>query len=448
MGYIISIIFAFRLRKFIALEPELSKKWDLILTRVMVACALLFVLSQNSLKYFPLHLGGYAILGWLFWKFYHDPGFASIRSMIFTFAPVGLIACLTQLVKLILPDYYDDHNEYFILALVAGWVWLVATIINSRKQLRALKSERELRQNQEKENKLIAARKAVLELLVQERTSELKEQNDKLQETLDELHAAQEQLIHSEKMASLGELTAGIAHEIQNPLNFVNNFAELNGELVDELLEAIEKRDFAEAESLALAIRENEIKVAHHGKRADSIVKSMLQHSRGSSAAREIIQINSLAEECIRLSYHGMRAKEKSFNARMELHLSEEVGEVEGIPGDLSRALLNICTNAFYAVLQRARNGEKDYQPTIWLETGPGEDHVWIKIKDNGGGIPAEVMDKIFQPFFTTKPTGEGTGLGLSMSFEIITKGHGGTINVESKEGEGAAFIITLPLIK
>jgi two-component system, NtrC family, sensor kinase len=284
--------------------------------------------------------------------------------------------------------------------------------------------------------------------LVQERTSELKEQNEKLKETLDELHAAQVQLIHSEKMASLGELTAGIAHEIQNPLNFVNNFAELNEELVDELLDAIVKQDFQEAESLALAIRENEQKVAHHGKRADSIVKSMLQHSRGTGNARESIHLNALAEECIRLSYHGMRAKEKSFNAKMELILSDDVGMVEGVPGDISRVLLNICTNAFYAVLQRVRNGEKDYQPTIWLETGVENDNVWIKIRDNGGGIPAEVMDKIFQPFFTTKPTGEGTGLGLSMSFEIITKGHGGTINVESKEGEGATFIISLPLSK
>jgi signal transduction histidine kinase len=249
-------------------------------------------------------------------------------------------------------------------------------------------------------------------------------------------------------MASLGELTAGIAHEIQNPLNFVNNFAELNEELVDELMDAIVQKNFKEAETLALAIKDNEQKVAHHGKRADSIVKSMLQHSRGSSVARENIQLNALAEECIRLSYHGMRAKEKSFNAKMELIFSEDVGIVQGVPGDISRVLLNICTNAFYAVLQRAKRGEKDFQPTIWLETGVENEHAWIKIRDNGGGIPAEAMDKIFQPFFTTKPTGEGTGLGLSMSFEIITKGHGGTINVDSKEGEGATFTITLPLSK
>jgi signal transduction histidine kinase len=448
MGYIISLILAFRLRKFIALEPHLGEKWDSILTRIMVACGLLFIVSQNSFKYLPLFLGGYAILGWLFWKFYKKPDFIGISSLIFSFAPVGIICSLSDVIRWLFPSFYDNYTEYFIPAMVAGWVWLIATLINSRKQMRELKNESEQRQKQEKENKLIAARKAVLELLVQERTSELKEQNEKLKETLDELHAAQVQLIHSEKMASLGELTAGIAHEIQNPLNFVNNFAELNEELVDELMDAIVQKNFKEAETLALAIKDNEQKVAHHGKRADSIVKSMLQHSRGSSVARENIQLNALAEECIRLSYHGMRAKEKSFNAKMELIFSEDVGIVQGVPGDISRVLLNICTNAFYAVLQRAKRGEKDFQPTIWLETGVENEHAWIKIRDNGGGIPAEAMDKIFQPFFTTKPTGEGTGLGLSMSFEIITKGHGGTINVDSKEGEGATFTITLPLSK
>jgi two-component system, NtrC family, sensor kinase len=266
-----------------------------------------------------------------------------------------------------------------------------------------------------------------------------------LKQALDELSAAQKQLIHSEKMASLGELTAGIAHEIQNPLNFVNNFSELNAELSSELLDALEANNLGEAKSLAVSIRENQDKVVHHGKRADSIVKSMLQHSRGGGNNKERIDLNALADECIRLSYHGMRAKEKSFNARMNISLNPDIGPVEVIPGDISRVLLNICTNAFYAVLQRVKKEDGSYHPEVWLETGKSDESFWVKIRDNGGGIPPSVKEKIFQPFFSTKPTGEGTGLGLSMSFDIITKGHGGTIQVDSEDGEGATFLITIP---
>jgi signal transduction histidine kinase len=311
--------------------------------------------------------------------------------------------------------------------------------------MKAMKEEQEIRKKEAKENQLIAARKAVLELLVQERTSELKEQNNKLQETLDELHAAQTQLIHSEKMASLGELTAGIAHEIQNPLNFINNFAELNSELAAEVLEAIETGSLEDAKAIAQDIKNNQEKVVHHGKRADRIVKSMLQHSRGAGSTRELVSLNAMAEECIRLSYQGMRAKEKSFNAKMETSFNEEVGMVEVVPGDISRVLLNICTNAFYAVMQRSKAEIEGYQPTVWMKTGITPGNVWVSIADNGGGISPEVMEKIFQPFFTTKPTGEGTGLGLSMSFDIITKGHDGEIKVEETEGGGATFIIELP---
>ena len=445
MGYFISLMLAFWIRRFVALEPDLAQKWDLLLTRIMVACGLLFILSENSFKYFPLFLGGYVILGWMFRKIYPDPAFASIRTLVFSFVPVGVISLIANITRWLFGGFYEKNDEYFLLAIVAGWVWLIATLLNSRKTMRALKAEQELRQKEVRENKLIAARKAVLELLVQERTSELKEQNGKLQETLDELHAAQAQLVHSEKMASLGELTAGIAHEIQNPLNFINNFSELNAELALELAQAIDVGDLEEAKALALDIRTNQEKVVHHGKRADSIVKSMLQHSRGSGSQRELISLNALADECIRLSYHGMRAKEKSFNAKMVTRFDEGVGMVEVVPGDISRVILNICTNAFYAVIKRAREGEEDYQPTVWIETGRGANIVWVSIRDNGLGIAPGVKEKIFQPFFTTKPTGEGTGLGLSMSFDIITKGHDGTIKVDSTEGEGATFTIELP---
>jgi len=446
MVFLISLFMAFRMRKSLIQGEAAMLKWDKILTWIMVFSGVLVIVNSSLNKPFLLLLAGYGLMGWLFYTCWKEPEFSSQKTLLMSLAPLGFIFFVVDFTRTLAPGFFDDYKSFFETAKIIGFAWLIATIIMYNRQMKALKAERVIREKEAQENKITAARKAQLEILVRERTYELRLQNEKLKEALEELSAAQKQLIHSEKMASLGELTAGIAHEIQNPLNFVNNFAELNEELVDELLDAIVQNDFKEAETLALAIKDNEQKVAHHGKRADSIVKSMLQHSRGSGNARENIPLNALAEECIRLSYHGMRAKEKSFNAKMELILSDDVGMVEGVPGDISRVLLNICTNAFYAVLQRVRKGEKDYQPTIWLETGLENDHVWIKIRDNGGGIPAEVMDKIFQPFFTTKPTGEGTGLGLSMSFEIITKGHGGTINVESNEGEGAAFIITLPL--
>lgn len=445
MGYLISLFLAFRLRKFIFLEPELVQKWDMLFTRIMVASGILFIASQISREYVPLFLGGYAILFWLFWKFYKHPDFSGMRTLMFSLAPLGAIFFISDFFYYFLNDFFDEYKTYFELAKGVAWVWLIATIIMYRRQTKALQMERKLRMDQEKQGRLDSIRKAQLEMLVQERTSEITAQNDKLQQALIELSAAQAQLVHAEKMASLGELTAGIAHEIQNPLNFINNFSELNSELAAELHHALETGDLEDAKALAGDIKANQQKVVHHGKRADSIVKSMLQHSRGSGSAREMVSLNALAEECIRLSYHGMRAKEKSFNAKMETNFDEEVGMVEMVPGDISRVLLNICTNAFYAVMQRSKNSEEDYQPAVWMETGTMPGRVWVSISDNGKGIPTEVREKIFQPFFTTKPTGEGTGLGLSMSFEIITKGHEGEIKVESTDGGGATFIIELP---
>ncbi len=445
MGYIISLFLAFRLRKFIFLEPELEQKWDMLLTRVLVASGILFIASIIARDTLPLFIGGYAILFWLFSKFYKHPDFSGMRTLMFSLAPLGAIYFISDFFANFLHAFYNEYKTYFELAKGVSWVWLAATIIMYRRQTKALQVERKLRMDQEKQSKLDAIRKAQLEMLVQERTSEITAQNEKLLQALNDLSAAQAQLVHSEKMASLGELTAGIAHEIQNPLNFINNFSELNSELAAELHHALETGDLEDAKALAHDIKANQQKVVHHGKRADSIVKSMLQHSRGSGNARELVSLNALAEECIRLSYHGMRAKEKSFNAKMETNFDEETGMVEMVPGDISRVLLNICTNAFYAVMQRSKKNTEGYQPTVWMETGTRPGKVWVSIRDNGGGIPAGVKEKIFQPFFTTKPTGEGTGLGLSMSFDIITKGHDGEIKVESIEGGGATFIIELP---
>jgi len=275
----------------------------------------------------------------------------------------------------------------------------------------------------------------------------LQKQKEEIQNTLSELKSTQLQLIQSEKMASLGELTAGIAHEIQNPLNFVTNFSEVNRELVDELQNELETGNTAEAFSISTEIKENEQKINHHAKRADAIVKGMLQHSRASAGKKEPTDINALADEYLRLSYHGSRAKDKSFDATIETHFDESIGKIEVIPQDMGRVLLNLLNNAFYAVTEKKRLGSDGYEPTVSVSTQKEGDKVIIAVKDNGNGIPQKAVDKIFQPFFTTKPTGQGTGLGLSLSYDII-KVHGGDLKVETKEGAFAEFTVTIPISK
>ena len=281
--------------------------------------------------------------------------------------------------------------------------------------------------------------------LLNEQKEEISSQRDSLERTLSDLKTTQTQLIQSEKMASLGELTAGIAHEIQNPLNFVNNFSELNAELVGEIKQEIEKGDLEEIKAIAIDIEENSKKINVHGKRAESIVKGMLEHSRTTSGQKEPTDINQLADEYLRLSYHGLRAKDKSFNAVLVTGFDESLPKINAIPQDIGRVLLNLFNNAFYAVNQKSKTAGPDYKPEVSVSTSIENGFVTIKVKDNGTGIPDAIKEKILQPFFTTKPTGEGTGLGLSLSYDIIVKGHGGKIIIESKDAEGSEFIIVLP---
>ena len=261
-----------------------------------------------------------------------------------------------------------------------------------------------------------------------------------------ELKSAQAQLIQSEKMASLGELTAGIAHEIQNPLNFVNNFSEVSGELLDEMKDELATGNLQQAKAIADDVKENLEKIIHHGKRADGIVKGMLMHSRASTGQKEPTDINAVADEYLRLSYHGLRAKDKTFQAKFETHFDKTIEKISVLPQDIGRVLLNLFTNAFYSVTKKNKHHPEDYEPCVSVTTKRLKDKVEIRVRDNGMGIPQKVLDKIFQPFFTTKPTGEGTGLGLSLSYDIITKGHGGELKAETKEGEFAEFIILLPI--
>jgi two-component system NtrC family sensor kinase len=281
--------------------------------------------------------------------------------------------------------------------------------------------------------------------LLSEQKEEIASQRDNLGQALKALKTTQTQLIQSEKMASLGELTAGIAHEIQNPLNFVNNFSDVNREMIDELKEELNKGDIEEAIAIANDIRQNEEKINHHGKRADAIVKGMLEHSRVGAGEKQSTDINALADEFLKLSYHGFRAKDKSFNAEIITHFDAHLPKPIVAQQDISRVLLNLFNNAFYAVNEKKKTVGADYKPEVTVSTSATGKEIEIKVKDNGNGIPDAVKDKIMQPFFTTKPTGEGTGLGLSLSYDIVVKGHGGTITVNTKEGEFTEFTILLP---
>ena len=282
--------------------------------------------------------------------------------------------------------------------------------------------------------------------ILQKQKQEIDTQKQKVESALSELKATQNQLIQSEKMASLGELTAGIAHEIQNPLNFVNNFSEVNDELISELVDEVDKGNMEEVKGIANDIRQNLEKISHHGKRADTIVKGMLQHSRQSSGSKEPTDINALCDEYLRLSYHGVRARDSSFNADIKTDFDESISTINIVPQDIGRVLLNLINNAFYAVSAKAlTTADSKYKPTVSVQTKKINDKIEIVVHDNGNGIPQNIIDKIFQPFFTTKPTGEGTGLGLSLAYDII-KAHRGEIKVQTKEGEGTAFVIRLPV--
>jgi two-component system NtrC family sensor kinase len=283
--------------------------------------------------------------------------------------------------------------------------------------------------------------------LLKQQNEQIERQHKALEKTLTELKNAQTQLVQSEKMASLGELTAGIAHEIQNPLNFVNNFSEVNTELIDEMEQEIGSGNYDEVKAIAGSIKANQQKISQHGKRADFIVKGMLQHSRTSTGEKHPTNVNVLADEFLKLSYHGLRAKDKNFNAELITDFDKKLPPVNIVQQDIGRVLLNLFNNAFYAVNQKAKTAGADYKPEVTVTTSSENGQVIIKVKDNGIGIPDAIKEKIMQPFFTTKPTGEGTGLGLSLTYDMVVKGHGGSISVDTKEGSYSEFTVSLPVL-
>lgn len=368
---------------------------------------------------------------------------------------LGVIIFLLKDFKLV--PYTDFTINSLIIGSAVEAMLLSLALAN---RINIYKKEKETAQHEallslEENRKLIVEQNVLLEKKVEERTSALKKANADLTEALFNLKETQTQLIQREKVASLGELTAGIAHEIQNPLNFVNNFSETNIELIEEMKEGLATGNGHQAISIAEDIKENEKKINHHGKRADAIVKGMLQHSRASSGKKELTDINALANEYLRLSYHGLRAKDNNFTANFTTNLDESIGKIEVAPHDIGRVILNLCNNAFYAASLPSKgeaktSGNKDI-PTVLVKTskisfnGSKRGGVSISVSDNGPGIPQKILDKIFQPFFTTKPAGQGTGLGLSLSNDIV-KAHGGELMVQTKEGEGSEFIVELPV--
>ena len=437
------------LSKFLDL-PTRQPVWDRLLRYVWVPPVLLFGLAQL------LHLQSRLLSEYCWLLLMTAAGvlllllsyYRPARTLLLALLPFWLYQMVDtglQAVGSTLPKTYDDG---FDTAHGFALLWLVTFVFIARGQKKQLEKERVLREEEEKAKRLIEAQNAELERLVGERTAALTTQAEELRGALTELRATQAQLVQSEKMASLGELTAGIAHEIQNPLNFVNNFAEVSAELVTELEEERirPERDPGLEDELLADLKQNLVKITQHGGRAASIVRGMLEHSRTSSGERTPTDLNQLADEYLRLAYHGLRAKDKTFNATLEPDYDPSLPLVPVLAQDLGRVLLNLLSNAFYAVRQRQQRGAAGYAPTVHVSTRRVGNEVEIRVRDNGGGIPESVKQKIFQPFFTTKPTGEGTGLGLSLSYDIVTQGHGGTLTVSSGEGQGTEFLISLPV--
>jgi len=440
----VSLVYAIRFRKFAKINK--LPQWEKLFRNALFFAAFLFaveaIMDNSDYTKWLWHL---FLMALIFVPF-RQQEFRAMRNYIIAFMPYVLVSLIYDFCDFFTPIFFKSYEAFYKNAIGLTFIWLLATLYSQNRQFKAAEKERIKRAHEDELNRAIALRKVELEELVTERTAELTKQKEELELTLEELKTTQSQLIQSEKMASLGELTAGIAHEIQNPLNFVNNFSEVSNELLDEMQVELQKGNSEEVKQIVTDLKNNLEKINHHGKRADSIVKGMLQHSRASTGQKELTDINALADEYLRLAYHGLRAKDKSFNAKFDTDFDQNLGKINVIPQDIGRVILNLLTNAFYAVTEKKRALGDQFDPTVSITTRRVGAHVEISVRDNGNGIPSKIIDKIFQPFFSTKPTGKGTGLGLSLCYEIVTKAHGGELKVETKEGEGSEFIVKLPL--
>jgi len=424
-------------------DGRLAKVWQPALALFVVALAFQSTFVADLLNDVSI-LGVLALAVAVGWRLraYRPAWLVGVGAM-----PYVVLLSVKVLCTLLSPGLLTTLEDPFDLAGFLSFCWLGTLWLIARNQKKALVAEEQLRLTAEEEQRRIESQNHDLAYLVNQRTAALARQTDELRTTLTELQATQTQLIQSEKMASLGELTAGIAHEIQNPLNFVNNFADVSAELVAELAEerARPTRDPTFEAELLADLKQNLQRITQHGGRAAGIVRGMLEHSRASTGERQPTDVNALADEYLRLAYHGLRAKNKAFNATLVPELAPGLPLVPAVAGDLGRVLLNLFTNAFYAVQKRQQAGEPGYVPTVGVATRRVPEGVEVQVRDNGTGMPEAVRQKIFQPFFTTKPSGEGTGLGLSLAHDIVVQGHGGTLSVASQEGQGTTFTVRLP---
>ncbi len=429
--------------RFLETEKQLPELYKYTRFAWLGMLILLLVAESSGVKFFTRNYLEIISLAVLYILYKSKGTSQNIRVVGLTVLPLIITIFFSDIFKLIVPKFYKNNDDFFDNIITFASIWLFGFGIYAQRQFKRDKAQK---LKEALERQILEDKKNSLEVQVAERTAELTQQKDALEKTILELKSTQDQLIHAEKMASLGELTAGIAHEIQNPLNFVNNFSEMSVELAQELNEELDKDliDKDLVKELMGDLIQNQEKISHHGKRASSIVKGMLEHSRTSTGQKELTDINALADEYLRLSYHGLRAKDKSFNADFKMDFEENLPKVNVVPQDFGRVLLNLINNAFYAVAKREKS--ESYKPLVIVSVKNIDNQIIITVKDNGTGMPDAVKAKIFQPFFTTKPTGEGTGLGLSLSYDIVTKGHGGTIDVTSAEGEGTEFIIKLPI--
>lgn len=447
---VFSAILIYYLRRFLKKEDVLQDWIKNATWSIWIFIAMAFIVGSGILPVFLTYPVTILLVGGLVYLMFKEKVLNDIKPLLLAVLPLIIITVLEDLLEWIYPSFYDKWSFIFSTGSFFAFIYAIVMYVQYRKQQKTRELEKLIAEQRERELKASQERKAELEIQVAQRTADLTKQKEALQKTVEELKATQSQLVHAEKMASLGELTAGIAHEIQNPLNFVNNFSEVSEELLDEMIEEIRKGDIEEVKAIAEDIKQNLSKIKLHGKRADSIVKGMLMHSRTSNNQKEPTDINALADEYLRLAYHGLRAKDKSFNADFKSDFDQTIPSISIIPQDIGRVILNLINNAFYACndklkQQTEQNNTEKYVPLVHVATRKLGNKVEITISDNGPGIPDKIKNKIFQPFFTTKPSGQGTGLGLSLSYDLV-KAHGGDLKLTSEIGKGTVFTIQLPL--